>query len=384
MRITRLEAIPFRLPRRTDVRWAGLEMGIGNFVLVRLHTDGDVVGLGEVNPLPDWGSDHGRQGGETQASVCALLSEIVGPAIVGLDPCNRTMVRRAVDRYLRGHPYVKASVDMALHDIMGKVSAQSVTQLLGGPARDGVEVSHMLGLMPVEDAVAEAEAAWGEGVRAFQIKGGVSPDRDVGLICKLRERLPTSAVLRLDLNGTKRSAKQVRAELGEALELLNYLEQPVEGVVELARSTRDLPVPIIADESCWTVHDALDLAQLGAADAFSIYVAKAGGITGSMEIDVVASSTARLCDVNGGFESGVGNAANLHVATAGRSTDLPCVISATALDDSLTSEVAARYYTDDIVTESFTFTHGTLHAPTGPGLGVTIDEERLARYRVDD
>ncbi len=383
MRISDVEAIPFRLPLRSDVRWAGLEMGIGRFVLLKLHTDDEIVGLGEVNPLPDWGSDHGRQGGETQATACALLADVIAPAIVGLDPRARSSVHAAMARVLRGHPYVKAAVDMALHDLMGKVTGQPLYALLGGACRPGVRLSHMLGLMPVAAAVDEALAAASEGVRAFQIKGGVDSERDNKLVRALRERLGPGVTLRLDLNATKATAKQVRRELADSLELLDYLEQPVEGLVEMACATRELPVAIIADESCWSVHDAVDIVNRRAADALSIYIAKAGGVTGAMQIDVVATVAAMSCDINGGFESGVGNAANVHVAVAGRSINLSCVIAATAPADSLTSSVAGRYYTDDIITEAFNFDNGVLSPPQGPGLGVTVDDERLAAYRTD-
>lgn len=383
MHITELEAVPFRLPRRADVRWAGLEMGIGNFVLVRLHTDEGPVGLGEINPLPDWGGDHGRQGGETQASVCALMNEILAPAIIGLDPLTRTDVHTAMNRVLQGHPYIKAAIDIALHDLMGKATGQPLHALLGGAARPGVVLSHMLGLMDVEAALHEARSAVEEGVRAFQIKGGIDAERDATLVRKLRKEFGADVVLRLDLNATKRTAKAAAAILSDVMNLLDYVEQPVAGLTEMARATHQFSVQVIADESCWSAHDAAEIVRRRGADALSIYLAKAGGVTGAMHIDVVASLAGMSCDINGGFESGVGNAANVHVGMAGRSIDLPCVISATAPSGSMTSDVAGRYYHDDIVAEPFGYCDGVLTPPSGPGLGVTIDEDRLSAYRCD-
>ena len=77
MKIARIEAIPFGLPVRRDFRWTGLEVGLGRFVLVRVHVDNGIVGLGEATPLPDWGGDYGHQHGETQATVKTVIEVLV-------------------------------------------------------------------------------------------------------------------------------------------------------------------------------------------------------------------------------------------------------------------------------------------------------------------
>src|SRR5260221_14522629 len=101
MQITRVEAIPFKLPQRRDFRWAGLEVDLGSFVLVRIHTDEGIVGLGEATPLPDWGGDHGRRAGETLKTVCALIDDVLPPRLIGEDPTRVETLRLVLARTLR-------------------------------------------------------------------------------------------------------------------------------------------------------------------------------------------------------------------------------------------------------------------------------------------
>jgi L-alanine-DL-glutamate epimerase-like enolase superfamily enzyme len=213
MRITEIEAIPFRLPPRRDFRWAGLNVDLGSFVLVRLHTDGAHVGLGEATPLPDWGGDNHLHGGETVDTVIHLVRDVLGPSLVGTDPLAYEATRHTLDTVVRGNSYAKAAIDMALHDLAGKACGLPIHRMLGGPHRSGVAVAHMVGIMPFDDAISEAEAAVSDGVKAIQVKGGIDPERDVHLVAQLRDLLgppstydstPTRAIS--GPNGRRRSS----------------------------------------------------------------------------------------------------------------------------------------------------------------------------------
>src|SRR5580698_873402 len=155
MKITAIEAIPFRLTPRRDFKWAGLQVDLGGFVLVRVRTDDGVVGYGEATPLPDWGGDFGRHGGETQATVVSMVNDVLGPALIGLDPTAVTAARKVMDAVAAGNVYAKCAVDIALHDAWGKSAGLPVYRLLGGACRSAVPVAHMVGLMHEREAVEE-------------------------------------------------------------------------------------------------------------------------------------------------------------------------------------------------------------------------------------
>ena len=384
MKITQVEAIPFRLPVRRQFRWASLLAQLGAFVLVRVYTDDGLVGLGEATPLPDWGGDHGRRGGETQETVVIMIRTVLGPAITGMNALDIERAHVAMARVVRGHSYAKAAIDIALHDLAATAAGIPLYQLLGGACRDNVPLAHMVGIMPELDAIDEAEAAVADGLTALQIKGGEEPDRDVRLVTELRSKFGPQVRLRLDANqgyGRAKNAIRVVNRLGEGM--LDDLEQPVVGLRELSAVARAISANVIADESCWDPPDALEVVQARAADAISIYLAKAGGLARARDVAAIARAGGLDCDVNGSIESGIGNAANVHFALATPAVRLPCVIPVSAPAGTWDGRVGGVYYEDDVVCEPFAVADGALLPLPGPGLGVKLDEEKLEHFRVD-
>jgi L-alanine-DL-glutamate epimerase-like enolase superfamily enzyme len=366
MRITDIEAIPFQLPPRRDFCWAGLKVSLGGFVLVRIRTDEGITGIGEATPLPDWGGDFGRRSGETQKTVVTLVRDVLKPALLGSDP------------------HAKTAIDIALHDIAGKAAGLPIYRLLGGKFRDAVTIAHMVGLMSDAEAEAEATGAIADGISALQIKGGVDSVRDVRLIRRLRQCLPSDIVLRLDANqgyGDAKTTIEILRQLDDVG--LDYIEQPAIGHIEMAAARSHVRPRVVADESCWDAAEAIDLVRAGAADCISIYLAKAGGICGARQVAAVAEAAGMACDVNGSIESGIGNAANLHFALATAPVSMACVIPVSAPKATHPWRVGGNYYTDDIITEPMAVANGALLSLDAPGLGVDLDEAKLAAYRVD-
>lgn len=384
MKITAIEAIPFRLPVRRNFKWAGLAVDLGGFVMVRVYTDDGVVGLGEATPLPDWGGDHGRHSGETLKTVCSVIADVLAPLLMGRDPTRIEMLRLLMARGLKGNTYAKAAIDIALHDIWGKVAGLPLYKLLGGRVRDSVPIAHMVGLMPLGEAVTEAVAAVEDGVRSLQIKGGEDGARDIALVSEIRNQVGADIVIRVDANQGYGAPKRAIA-LIRSLEAVgvSMVEQPSAGHREMAQITAAVNVPIVADESCWDAREAMDLISAAAADCISIYLAKAGGIADARRVAVIAETAGYRCDVNGSIESAIGNAANLAFALAMPAVDLGCVIPISAPAGTHPCRIGGHYYEDDIATEPFPIRDGALLPLTGPGLGIDIDETRLKRFRLD-
>ena len=213
MKITRIDAYPFRLPVRRQFRWASLLKPLGGFVFVEVQTDTGITGVGEANPLPDWAGDHGRHGGETQDSVVCMIRRVIEPALLGTDPTRIEAAHAVMDRVLRGNSYARCAVDMALHDLWGKAIGQPLHAILGGLVRDRAPVAHMIGIMPTEDAIEEARGAQADGVNALQIKGGEDPERDAATVRGIRDALGDKLLLRLDVNqgygGVKLAARRI-------------------------------------------------------------------------------------------------------------------------------------------------------------------------------
>jgi muconate cycloisomerase len=384
MKIRSIEASAFRLPNRRSFKWAGLNGELGSFVLVRITTDEGLVGYGEATAQPDWGGDFGRRSGETPATVLTLVNRIFAPALVGTDPTRVTAAKRAMDQLVVGNNYAKCAVDIALHDLWGKSVGLPIYRLLGGAVRESVSIAHMIGLMSEDHAVEEGVAAAADGVRALQIKGGVEAERDIRLVRTLRRELGSGVTLRLDANqgyGHAKSASRIVSRLAEAG--VDLVEQPSMGHAFMAEVTAGAAVPIIADESCWDVNDALEVVRHRAADCISLYLAKAGGFVGARAVAAVAEAQLMACDLNGSIESAIGNAANTHFALAQAAVTLASVIPISAPAGAHPYAVAGRYYEDDVISEPFPVRDGAILPLDRPGLGIEIDEAKLARFRCD-
>lgn len=384
MKITRIEAFPLRLPVRRDFKWAGLREDLGGFAIVRIETESGIIGWGEATPLPDWGGAAGRRSGETQATVCTMIRDVLAPVLIGMNVCDVTAARLAMDRAAIGNSYAKVALDIALHDAWGKATGQPIYRLLGGKVRETVRFAHMVGLMGFDEAVEEAVIAIEDGATALQVKGGVDAERDIRLIATLRDRLGPDVFMRLDANQGYRTARfgiDILSRLKAAG--ADACEQPGANLTAMAEMTARGALPVMADESCWDAVDAMELIGARAADWFSIYLAKAGGIVGARKVAAIAETMNIPCDVNGSIESAIGNAANVHFVLAMPAVTLPAVIPVNAPKGQHPCKVAGNYYTDDVLAAPMPVRDGHILPLDAPGLGIDIDTDKIAFYRQD-
>ena len=379
MRITGAAAWVARLPSRRIHNWASkMQAPIGRHYILRVETDEGLVGWGETPAIATWGGAYGQQFGETSETVTHIVRDYLLPALDGADPTQIRDCHGRMDRAVKGHPYAKAAVDIALHDLAGKAAGVPVYQLLGGRVRDSIDICHSLGIMDNDPAVAEAEKAVAEGIRTIKCKTGLDPDRDVALVRRLREALGPDIGIRVDANeayGTPHLAAAVTRRMGP-YDIL-FHEQPVAGFEELATVARLVSTPIMADESAWTTRDVLRLRDLGAASIISLYTTKPGGLHRAVEVATVAAAAGMSCDIGGSIEMGIGVAANLHLGVAVEALGWASVCPVPNPERRAGVEMAGIYYLDDIITEPLRFEAGKLYVPDGPGLGIVVDEAKL-------
>ncbi|MGH2893429.1 MAG: mandelate racemase/muconate lactonizing enzyme family protein [Solirubrobacteraceae bacterium] len=380
--VDKIDTFTVRLPTRADFRWNGLDRPLGEVFVVRI-TSGSVVGWGETVPLPDWGGPSGAPFGETPRIDEIVLHDLVAPAVLGRDASDLRSVRAAAGASVIGYPYALGAFDVALHDLVARSHDVPVYELLGGRRRGTVPIAHMIGLMEITGAEREAAAALDEGCWAFQIKGGQDVDRDVELVGRLRALAGDGVSLRLDANCGYGDAKRGTEAVGRLADAgIDLVEQPVGGREDLRRVTERSSVPILADELCWSPADALALIADRVVDGLSVYVGKAGGMSGAAAVTQTAAAANMPHDLNGSLEAGIGNAANLHVAAASDAQLLPCVLPINGPTSDLPTTIFGRYFSDDIIRTGLTVADGAVVLGNGPGLGIEVDEEKLERYAV--
>lgn len=231
----------------------------------------------------------------------------------------------------------------------------------------------------VEPAKAAEIANWAvaKGFAAMKVKVGIDPEGDLARVRAVREAVGPLVKLGVDANGgwaTPQIAIEAIHRLCDQCDIY-FAEQPLPAGDHdaLAEVRRNVTVPIIADESVWTLEDAKMLARAEAADVFSIYVGKAGGIGPAREIARFAHAVGIKCTIGSNLELGVGTAAMIHLALSAPAIDAdtyPCDI------------IGPMFYEDDVLVDPVPISGGLARLHDRPGLGVELDDEKVEKYRV--
>jgi muconate cycloisomerase len=374
-----------QLPTRREHKWTGLTEPIGRYLLVRIVDSDGRVGWGEAPALKDWGGEFGRYFGESVLITKTIIDSYLAPAVMELELGNVVELHARMDAIIKGYPYAKSAVEFAYYDLTGRALGVPVHTLLGGKARDSVPVTHSIGLISIEEAEHEAAQVANEGFRTIKIKIGVDPDRDIEIVRVVREAVGNDIDICVDAN-------EGYATPGEAIQTvrqmekyrLKYVEQPVMGIERLAEVARGIDAPVMADESAWNAHDVIQIIEQRAAQIVSIYTTKPGGLYKGMEVAAVCRAAGIICNVNGSVETGVGNLANIHLAAAAPAATLSCVVPLSMPAEHRGERIGGIYYNDDFIEQPMTFVDGAIEVPTGPGMGILVDEDKVEKYRIRD
>lgn len=376
-----VELVHVVLPTRREHKWTGATEAIGGYLLVKLIAEDGSFGWGECTALKDWAGEFGRYFGESVAIARTVIERYLVPAIKGVLPSNIVELHARMDRAVKGYPYAKAAMDIAAYDLAGKQIGIPVHVLLGGAARRTIPITHSIGLIPIEDAEREVVQAVKEGIRTIKIKVGVDADRDVAMVQRVRDAVGSGVDICIDAN-------QGYATPGEAIQTyrriehcrIKYFEQPVHGMDRIAQVAHAIDAPVMADETAWNAHDVIEIAEKRAAQIVSIYTTKPGGLYRAMQVAAVCSAAGLVCNVNGSLETGVGNLANLHLAGAAEPVTLSCVIPVSTPAAAQKGQLAGIYYKDDLLTEPMILQDGALMLPSGPGMGMGIDDAKIRHF----
>ncbi len=369
MKITRIETIPVEVPLKQGMttKTAHGEHIVSPYVILRVHTDEGLTGLGEATVAPRWS-------GETSASCTAAIRDLVDPALKGEDPTDVNRLCGVMDEVVKLNPFTKAGVEMALWDLAGKRAGKPLYQLLGGKVRQEIPMKMVVGAFDVPTSVALAEKFLQWGVQCLKVKVGLDPGEDLERVRAVRALAGPDIRMSIDANcGWPPAVARRMLHLLEPLDIL-FAEQPMAPQFddEAALIRTGTTIPIMADESVFTPHDAMQTALRRSADIISVYPGKNGGIGQTLGISHVAGAAGLRCHMGSNLELGIATAAMLHVAAS-----VECVDSETYPGDLL----GPLYHEGDMIETPLEL--GPVHAkvPEGPGLGVTLDEAQIERWK---
>ena len=348
---------------------------LGKPVLVKLFADG-VIGYGQIRPITP-----GHFLADTTQSVVAAIKEIYGPNLIGKSLFDIESANEMFDLRLAGNPCARAALDIALHDAMGKALNVPVHQLIGGACQPRIPLEWSVSLAnDVQTIINEATRAVNEfGIKVLCIKAA---DRrgwrqDVKHFEAVRRAVGDEVVIGVDPNTGWSVADALSAVHAMREFDLGYIEQPIArrdlaGMAEIRRQAAG--VPMMADEALFTVQDAFALAEARAVDAFCIKLYKIGGFTPAKKIAAVAE------------------AANIQLNCGGLAVQ--CQLEAAASAHFYASTPAKRMMgaaefvmglntigPDPLApVTDFVVKDGHVNVPTGPGLGITVDEAALKKH----
>ncbi len=365
MKITRVETIPVKVPLKPGMtmKTAHGEHVDSHYVIVRLHTDAGITGLGEATVGARWN-------GENATGCKAVIDEFLAPLLVGADPFERSRLRAKMDMEIKLHPFAKSAIEMALFDIAGKLFKVPVYQLLGGAVRKPVPIKMVVGGFPPAQAVKLARQFADNGTTHIKVKVDIEPAEDIERLRAIREALGPEIWLSVDGNGgwSLPTAKMMLAYLEEFD--IRLIEQPIPpgdpGALADLRSRTE--IPIMADESAFNLTEAWTVAAVRAADVISVYPGKNGGIVPALEIAHLAKAAGLVCHMGSNLELGIATAAMLHLAAACPTIDC----------ESFPADILGPLYHQwDVIKEPLKLGPNVAVVPEGPGLGVELDEKRL-------
>ena len=370
MKITEIEPIPLRLPFAQPFKISQGARETLETLIVRVHTDEGIVGIGETQAWRRQGS------AELLWSLVRTIKDHFEPLIAGRSPFDIGGILQTLNEALYNTLYAQAAVADALYDIAGKAVGLPVHKLLAGECRDRVRVGGLLAMKPtVGELMESAQAFYERGFRHFGLKIGLDPRQDLANVLALRERFGDRVVLRVDANG----ALSYDAALALLKKLephdIDVAEQPIaiwdlDGLAALCRATS---IPIMADESVSTDHSLLEVIRRRAATVVQTKIAKNGGMYRVWRLWTLASAA--------GMRIYPGNHPSTSVATA--AVAQLCGAWPGPLMEGVFAVGVSGALAADIVTEPIVPVNGEIRVPSGPGLGVELDPDAIARFRID-
>ena len=339
-------------------------------VVCAIRTDEGIAGYGECDPWPLFT-------GDSAETVEAVITCHLAPMLIGVDPTNINMIHHLMDRCIRSQHLAKSAVDMACHDIAGKRYGMPVHRFLGGKRRDAMRCMWSIGGSTPNESAAEVLAAKNAGYDGCMIKvGGADWRRDAARTIAVRSAVGSAFPLIADANQGWDTDTSVRYAQAVKDCDLAFFEQPLQSwdVEGMAWLRRKLPMPLSADEGVMTVVDARRLIAAEAVDIFSIKVTKNGGISPAKAICELASTFGVKVFFNSMIEEGITQAASLMLAAT---VDNPVETCGHAFFSPLRLDGDICDYHRQIRVDK-----GIVEVSDRPGLGITPDEDAIARYLV--
>jgi len=361
--IRRIEV--FSAPYRVTAYFRFLPKPERPSVMVRIDCEDGTAGWGQSVPIPTWSY-------ETPESVTSAIRQYLAPPLIGLNPfdlaaCHQAMNKAIAPSFSTGMPIAKAGIDLALHDLMGKLAKRSVAELWGRPPLQRIPLSWTVNARSMQEAEQVVHDGQAKGYRHFNLKVAPDPKFDLDLCRYVRKTVP-DAFLWLDANGGYDLATALRlapkfADLGA-----DVWEQPIapnrlSGLGELKRQGA---IPIIFDEGVVSSVELVEFIKLGLLDGVAMKPARTAGLWDARRQIEILQQAGLMFLGSGLTDPDVSLAASLQLFGAYRLA-YPAALN------------GLQFLASSYLKTPFELKEGALEVPAGAGLGVEVDEEKLRK-----
>ena len=366
LRIERAEVFGVAMPLTGTFTSAGISKQATKCVVVRLTASDGTVGMSSIEP-----SAAAKSPG-TAVELLTTLRDRVAPAVVGQDPMNINRLVELLDSLTPGQPGAAAAVEMACVELAARIEAVPLYTYLGGAVQQSVQFNGWIGELPPDEAAAEGLRWQKAGFRSAKIKVGSGVEKDASRIAAVREAVGNAMKLRIDANMQYDADTSLRLCRLVRQYDLQLFEQPVpqHDLAGMARVRREGGIPVMADESVSDYKSLIAVIKADAADYVKFGIKQAGGILRAARMLATAEAAGLPVVIGHGFGLDPSTLAEVMLAASSRNVlpGLECV--------------GPLKVVDTVATTRLDISSGSLSLPGGPGLGITLDESKLAQYRM--
>lgn len=366
LNIERVEVFGVAMPLVMEFKNAYLSKSVVKSAVVRVTASGGAVGYGNIDPTPGYSK-------ESIEDSLAVIRNRLAPAVIGMDAANVHRIIAKIESIVPGFLDAKATIEMACVDLSARAANVPVHTYLGGAMKDTLLFNAWIGILPPDEAARETRGWQDRGFRSCKIKvgGNIHADRD--RVQAVREAVGPAFNIRIDANAGYDADTSIKLAELVAPYRLQLFEQPVPaddiaGMARVRKAANAVGVPIMADESVLDHASLINIIRMNAADIVKVKVMKQGGFLNTRRMIAAAEAAGIRCVVGHGFGLGVNTMAEIMLAATSDNVidGLECV--------------GPLKTKDDVVTQKLDLTRGSIALPAGPGLGVTLDDAKLAQY----
>lgn len=312
MKIAKIETGEVWIPLVTPFKTALRTVDSVNDIIVRITADDGQMGFGEAPPTA-------VITGDTKESIRGAIEEFIAPNLVGMEIDNLDGIMKKLHGCILKNTSAKAAVDMAVYDLFAKSCKKPLYKVLGG-SQSEIETDLTISVNEISEMVEDSLKAVEQGFRILKIKVGKEGLKDIDRVKAIRQAVGPEIRLRIDANqgwSPKEAVRIIRTmeDMGISMDLV---EQPVSAhdFNGMKYVTSQVYTPILADESVFSMEDAVRLIQEKAADLINIKLMKTGGIYQALKICGIAENYGVECMIGCMLESKIAVSAAAHLAAA--------------------------------------------------------------------